>query len=239
MPDGSLPTGCSVAIIMDGNGRWAQRRNLPVTEGHRAGGRALRRTVEAALDLGIAELTVYAFSTENWTREPAEVAGLMQLFSELLTTETPDLHKQGVQMRFLGRQDGLPTDLVAQMREAEQLTVANDRMTLAIAFNYGGRAEVVDAARKVVLAHGVDALSEAAISSALYEPSMREPDVIVRTAGELRTSNFMIWQGAYAELVFLDTLWPDFGLDDLTEVLQQYAGRERRYGGRVEAEVGT
>lgn len=234
-----LPIGLAVAIIMDGNGRWAQKRDLSVTEGHRAGGRALRRTVEESLDLSIAELTVYAFSTENWTRDPAEVTGLMELFHELLTTETPDLHQQGVRMRFIGRREGLPTNLVERMRTSEDLTSDNTAMTLTIAFNYGGRAEIVDAARAVAAEQGANAISEESIAAALYEPQLRDPDIIIRTAGEQRTSNFLIWQGAYSELVFVDTFWPDFGRGDLLVALSEFSNRERRFGGREAKAVET
>lgn len=230
-----MPTGCAIAIIMDGNGRWASRQGLPVTEGHRAGGKALRRTVEAALDLEIGELTVYAFSTENWRRSPAEVAGIMQLFGEMLDTEVPDLHSQGVRMRFLGRRQEISPELQQRMEWAEQMTGANTRMMLAIAFNYGGRAEVIDAARTVVEQGGVEALDEQSVSRHLYLSDMREPDMIIRTAGEQRVSNFMLWQGAYSELHFTDTLWPDFGISDLQVALDDLDGRERRYGGRSDA----
>lgn len=228
----AVPRGLSVAIIMDGNGRWAAQRDVPVTEGHRAGGKALRRTVEAALELGVRELTVYAFSTENWRRSPDEVAGIMSLFLELLEREAPDLHEQGVRMRFMGRREGLDDSLLQRMRWAEQLTLDNERMTLVIAFNYGGRAEIVDAARELARAGSADAIDETAISSALYLPDLREPDVIVRTAGEQRTSNFLLWQGAYSELVFTDTLWPDFDASALRDALATFARRERRFGGR-------
>ena len=233
-----MPTGCAIAIIMDGNGRWASRQGLPVTEGHRAGGKALRRTVEAALDLEIGELTVYAFSTENWRRSPAEVAGIMQLFGEMLDTEVPDLHLQGVRMRFLGRRQEISPELQQRMEWAEQMTGDNTRMTLAIAFNYGGRAEVIDAARTVVEQGGVEALDEGSVSRHLYLSDMREPDMIIRTAGEQRVSNFMLWQGAYSELHFTDTLWPDFGIGDLQVALDDLDGRERRYGGRSDAVAG-
>lgn len=234
-----LPTNLAIAIIMDGNGRWATGRGLPVTEGHRAGGRALRRCVEAALDLAVAELTVYAFSTENWQRSEHEVQALMHLFCELLEREVPDLHAQGVRVRFMGREQGLSQAVLDKMRWAREVTTENSCMTLAIAFNYGGRAEVVDAARAVAAAGGPDAITEQAICGALYLPDMREPDLIVRTAGEQRTSNFLLWQGAYSELVFLDILWPDFNVDALRSAIGQYAARERRYGRRLDNAPGV
>ncbi|MBC7644090.1 MAG: di-trans,poly-cis-decaprenylcistransferase [Thermoleophilia bacterium] len=217
---------------MDGNGRWATRRDLPVTEGHRAGGTALRRATEAALDLHVSELTVYAFSTENWRREAPEVEGIMELFVELLTREVPDLNEEGVRMRFMGRREGLSGHVIERMEWAESATVTNTRMTLTIAFNYGGRAEIVDAARALAARDGADAITEESISAALYLGDLRDPDLIIRTAGEQRTSNFMVWQGAYSELVFTDTLWPDFNIADLAAALRDYAHRERRFGGR-------
>lgn len=222
---------------MDGNGRWAAQRSLPVTDGHRAGGTALRRATEAALDLFVSELTVYAFSTENWQREQPEVEGIMDLFVELLTREVPDLHEEGVRMRFMGRREGLTDRVIERMDWAESTTHANTRMTLTIAFNYGGRAEIVDAARAVGARDGWEAITEESIARELYLPDLRDPDMIIRTAGELRTSNFLVWQGAYAELVFTETLWPDFSIDDLAAALGEYAHRERRFGGRVAHET--
>ena len=223
----------SVAIIMDGNGRWADRRGLPVAEGHRAGTKALRRTVEAAIDLGIESLTVYAFSTENWTRPPDEVDSLMEIFHETIDRELPDLCKQGVRTRFIGRRDRAPDELRRRMAELEGETAENTRLDLWIAFDYGGRAEIVDAARRLV-EDGVApaAVDEAALGQRLYAPELPDPDLLIRTSGELRISNFLLWQLAYAELVFVDTLWPDFGGEDLRTALEQYAGRRRRFGGR-------
>jgi undecaprenyl diphosphate synthase len=232
----NLPKDLAIAIIMDGNGRWAAARDLPVTDGHRAGGRALRRTVEAALELSVSELTVYAFSTENWTRSPDEVAGLMQLFCDLLDSEVPDLDEQGVKVRFIGGEAGLPDPVLERMTWARELTAGNERMTLVIAFNYGGRAEIVQAARRAAAQHGVDGIDDDTIAAALHAPDLRDPDMIVRTAGEQRTSNFLVWQGAYSELVFTDVLWPDFDLDALRACIVDYAGRERRYGGRLDGE---
>lgn len=224
----------AVAIIMDGNGRWAAQRDLSVTDGHRAGGTALRRVTEAALDLDVDELTVYGFSTENWRRDPDEVAGIMALFVELLDREVPDLHAQGVRMVFSGRRELLGEVIQQRMQWAETTTRDNTRLTLCIAFNYGGRAEIVDAARAACAAGGgVDAITEESIAEHLYRPEMRDPDLIVRPAGEQRTSNFLVWQGAYSELVFTDTLWPDFDAAELRSLLDEYADRDRRFGGRA------
>ena len=223
----------SVAIIMDGNGRWAESRGLPVAEGHRAGTKALRRTVEAAIDLGIESLTVYAFSTENWTRPSDEVESLMEIFHETIDRELPDLCKQGVRTRFIGRRDRAPDLLRQRMADLEAETAANNRLELWIAFDYGGRAEIVDAARRLV-EDGVaaEAVDEEALGRRLYAPELPDPDLLIRTSGELRVSNFLLWQLAYAELVFVDTLWPDFGDEDLRTALDQYARRRRRFGGR-------
>ncbi len=223
----------SVAIIMDGNGRWASRRRLPVAAGHRAGTRALRRTVEAAIELGVDSLCVYAFSTENWSRPPAEIQALMEIFVETIERELPELARQGVRVRFIGRRDRATAPLRAKMGELEDETATNERLALWIAFDYGGRAEIVEATRRLI-EEGLDArdVDENAIASRLYAPEMPEPDLLIRTSGELRISNFLLWQLAYAELVFVDTLWPDFGERDLRDALSQYAQRRRRFGGR-------
>ena len=223
----------SIAIIMDGNGRWAERRGLPVAEGHRAGTRALRQTVETAIDLGVASLAVYAFSTENWTRPVDEVRDLMEIFGETIERELPDLAEQGVRSRFLGRRDRAPAALRAQMEGLEAETAGNDRLDLWIAFDYGGRAELVDAARRIV-EDGLDAeaVDEDALAARLYRPELPDPDLVIRTSGELRLSNFLLWQSAYSELVFSETLWPDFGEAELREALGEYASRRRRFGGR-------
>ncbi len=223
----------TVAIIMDGNGRWAESRGLPVAEGHRAGTRALRRTVEGAIDLGIGSLCVYAFSTENWTRPSDEVADLMVIFSETIEREFPDLTRQGVRTRFMGRRDRIPTDLVAQMAELERETAALDVLDLWIAFDYGGRAELVEAARRLV-EDGVpaEAVDEDALSERLAAPGLADVDLLIRTSGELRLSNFLLWQANYAELVFTTALWPDFGEDELRAAVSEYAHRRRRFGGR-------
>jgi undecaprenyl diphosphate synthase len=223
----------SVAIIMDGNGRWARRRRLPVAAGHRAGTRALRRTVEAAIDLGVESLCVYAFSTENWSRPSDEIDALMEIFVETIQRELPDLAREGVRTRFIGRRDRATPELLAKIERLETETAANARLQLWIAFDYGGRAEIVEAARRLV-EEGVDTrdVDENAIAARLYAPEMQEPDLLIRTSGELRISNFLLWQLAYTELVFVDTLWPDFGERHLQEALAQYASRRRRFGGR-------
>jgi undecaprenyl diphosphate synthase len=220
----------TVAIIMDGNGRWAERQGLPVAEGHRAGTKALRRTVEAAIDLGVETLIVYAFSTENWSRPDDEVESLMEIFGETIERELPDLARQGVRARFLGRRDRAPADLRAQMEGLEEETAHNDRLNLWIAFDYGGRAELVEAARRLVEA-GVEP-DEESLRANLYAPELPDPDLLIRTSGELRISNFLLWQLAYSELVFLDVLWPDFGSRELEDALAAYAQRRRRFGGR-------
>ena len=215
---------------MDGNGRWAERQGLPVAEGHRAGTRALRRTVEAAIDLGVETLIVYAFSTENWSRPEGEVEDLMEILGETIERELPDLARQGVRARFLGRRDRAPDELRAQMEGLEEETVRNDRLNLWIAFDYGGRAELVEAARRLIEA-GLEA-DEESLRANLYAPELPDPDLLIRTSGELRISNFLLWQLAYSELVFLDVLWPDFGSRELEDALAAYAQRRRRFGGR-------
>jgi undecaprenyl diphosphate synthase len=222
-----------VAIIMDGNGRWAESRGLPVEAGHREGTRALRRTVEAAIDLGVRTLVVYAFSTENWARPDTEIADLMEILSETIDRELPDLAEQGVRTRFLGRRDRVEPWLEAKMSALEQRTAHLDTLQLWIAFDYGGRAELVEAARRLV-ADGVPSrdVDENAVAARLYAPELGEVDLLVRTSGELRLSNFLLWEAAYAELVFTDTLWPDFGTDDLQAAVDEYAARSRRFGAR-------
>ncbi|MDX6449159.1 MAG: undecaprenyl diphosphate synthase [Gaiellaceae bacterium] len=223
----------SVAIIMDGNGRWAESRSLPVAAGHRAGTRALRRTVEASIDLGVRSLAVYAFSTENWSRSQDEVEALMEIFGETIERELPDLARQGVHVRFIGRRDRAPAELLARMEALEAETVSNTRLQLWIAFDYGGRAELIEAARRIVESGvAADDVDEALVAAHLYEPGMPDPDLLIRASGELRISNFLLWQLAYAELVFVDTLWPDFGERELRGALDEYASRRRRFGGR-------
>jgi undecaprenyl diphosphate synthase len=211
---------------MDGNARWATERGLPVLEGHRQGAKTLKQTVRDAVALDVDELTVYAFSTENWTRPRAEVEGLMAMFAELIESETPELDEEGVRMRFIGRRDGVSDTLVERMEWAERVTGGNSRMTLFVAFNYGGRAEILDAARRF---EGGD---EEDFAKLLYAPEMSDPDILIRTSGERRLSNYLLWQSAYSELVFSDVLWPDFDRDELAAALEEYAARERRYGAR-------
>ena len=221
------PEGASyVAIITDGNGRWAQRRGLDVAEGHKAGADAVKARLRDAVDLGIRELTVYSFSTENWSRPIEEIAALMEMFSERILTETPELDAEGVRMRFIGRRTGVAPELLEQMRWAEETTAANRRITLFVAFNYGGRAEIVDAAR------AFSGSTEEEFRAHLYAPDMHDPDLIIRTSGEQRLSNYLLWQSAYSELHFTDVLWPDFSRADLEAALAQFTARKRRFGGR-------
>jgi undecaprenyl diphosphate synthase len=230
----SLPSVASaIAIIMDGNGRWARQRGLPVAAGHRAGTRALRRTVEECIELGVRSLAVYAFSTENWGRPKEEVDALMTIFAETIERELPDLARQGVRTRFVGRRDRVSADLRERMERLERETADRDRLDLWIAFDYGGRGEIVEAVRRLV-ADGVApaAVDEAALTARLYAPEMPDPDLLIRTSGELRISNFLLWQLAYSELCFVDTLWPDFGPADLRSALSAYASRRRRFGAR-------
>jgi undecaprenyl diphosphate synthase len=216
----------NVAIIMDGNARWARARGLPVLVGHREGAKALKQTVKDAVRLGIAELSVYAFSTENWQRPRDEVEGLMEMFAELIDSETPELNEEGVRMRFIGRHDEVSQRLQERMAWAEQETAGNTRMSLFVAFNYGGRAEILDAAARF------EGGTEEDFRKSLYAPEMTDPDLLIRTSGEIRTSNFLLWQCAYSELVFTETLWPDFSEDDLRAALDEYEARGRRFGAR-------
>jgi undecaprenyl diphosphate synthase len=220
----------AVAIVMDGNGRWAEARGLDVAEGHRAGSRALRPIVETAIDLGVESLAVYAFSTENWTRSEDEVSALMEIFGETIDRELHDLAREGVHTRFVGRRDRAPDWLRAKMADLEAATENERRLHLWIAFDYGGRAEIVEAARR--LAASGEEFDEETFAKHLYAPEMPDPDLVIRTSGELRTSNFLLWQSAYAEYVFTDTLWPDFGPDEFRAAIEDYAGRRRRFGGR-------
>jgi len=227
------PSARTVAIIMDGNGRWATARGLPVEAGHREGTRALRRTVEAGIDLGVTALAVYAFSTENWSRPADEVAALMEILGETIDKELPDLALQGVRTRFLGRRDRVPPDLRERMGELERSTAELDTLALWIAFDYGGRAELVEAARRCV-DDGLtsEEVDEEALAARLYAPELPEIDLLIRTSGEFRISNFMLWETAYAEFVFTDTLWPDFDKGDLEAALAAFSSRDRRFGGR-------
>jgi undecaprenyl diphosphate synthase len=215
-----------VAIITDGNGRWAKARGLPVLAGHQAGADVVKARLRDAVEFGVEELTVYSFSTENWTRPPAEVQGLMAMFAERIDRETPELHEEGVRMRFVGRREGLDGELIRRMDWAEETTAGNDRITLYVAFNYGGRAEIVDAARTFT------GESEEEFRRHLYAPDMHDPDLLIRTSGELRISNYLLWQLAYAEFVFRDELWPDFSREALQASLEEYAARRRRFGAR-------
>jgi undecaprenyl diphosphate synthase len=215
-----------VAIITDGNGRWANARGIPVSQGHNAGADTVKARLRDAAELGIEELTVYSFSTENWSRSEEEVEGLMSMFSLRIAGETPELHREGVRMRFIGRREGIREQLCQQMAWAEEMTAANTRITLFIAFNYGGRAEILDAARRF------QGTTEEEFRAGLYAPEMHDPDLIIRTSGERRLSNYLLWQSAYSELIFRDELWPDFSRHALEECLAEYAARRRRFGGR-------
>jgi undecaprenyl diphosphate synthase len=233
-PEEHLPeVAHAVAIIMDGNGRWAIEHAVSVADGHRAGSRALRPVVETAIELGIDSLAVYAFSTENWSRSGDEVAALMETFGETIDRELEDLAEQGVRCRFLGRRDRAPDWLRAKMEKLEAATADKSTLQLWIAFDYGGRAELVDAARRLLESGSEpDDVDEAAFAACLYEPEMPDPDLVIRTSGERRVSNFLLWQSAYAEYVFTDTLWPDFGPEELRTAIEEYARRRRRFGGR-------
>jgi undecaprenyl diphosphate synthase len=216
-----------VAIITDGNGRWARQRGLPELAGHEAGADTVKARLRDAVDLEIEELTIYSFSTENWNRSPEEVSGLMAMFARRIDQETPELHEEGVRMRFIGRRaDPVPAELIERMQWAEALTAANTRITLFVAFNYGGRAEVIDAARSFT------GESEEEFRAGLYAPEMHDPDLIIRTSGELRLSNYLLWQSAYSELVFRDELWPDFSREAFEQSLEEFAARQRRFGRR-------
>ena len=230
----SLPeTARAVAIVLDGNARWAESRGLTVADGHRAGSRALRPIVETAIDVGIESLAVYAFSTENWSRPPEEVEALMAIFGETIDRELPDLAAQGVRTRFVGRRDRAPDWLQAKMASLEEATADRSRLNLWIAFDYGGRAELVEAARRIAESGAdPDEIDEELVARHLYAPAMPDPDLVIRTSGELRISNFLLWQSAYAELLFTDTLWPDFGPQELKAAIEDYASRRRRFGGR-------
>jgi undecaprenyl diphosphate synthase len=216
-----------VAIITDGNGRWARARGLGVNEGHEAGADTLKARLRDAAELGVQELTVYSFSTENWSRPQEEVDGLISMMARRVAKETPELHKEGVRMRFIGRREGVPAHLTEQMDKAEGLTAANRRITLCVAFNYGGRAEILDAARRF------SGSTEEEFRRLLYAPDMHDPEVIIRTGEEQRLSNFVLWQAAYSEIVFRDELWPDFTREAFEQSLRELNERERRFGGRV------
>ncbi|MHB8189752.1 MAG: polyprenyl diphosphate synthase [Ferrimicrobium sp.] len=227
-----------IGCVMDGNGRWAQRRGLPRTQGHGAGESALLDTVYGALDLGVRWLTVYAFSTENWRRPPDEVRYLMNFNRSLLRRRRDELNDLGVRIRFIGRRDWrVPRSVLREMDQASSLTDGNRALTLTMAFNYGGRAEIVDAVRQIVSeGYTPKRITDSVIQSHLSYPDMPDPDLIIRTSGEYRISNFLLWQLAYSELVFVDTLWPDFRREQLFEAVRTYQGRKRRYGGVREVE---
>jgi undecaprenyl diphosphate synthase len=226
-PGGTVGRARFVAIITDGNGRWAQARGLPVIAGHEAGADTVKARLKDAVSLGIEELTVYSFSTENWSRSPEEVSGLMEMFARRIEVETPELDAEGVRMRFIGRRSApVSAELVERMRWAEEVTAANSRITLYVAFNYGGRAEIIDAARTF------NGSTEDEFRSHLYAPEMHDPDLIIRTSGERRISNYLLWQSAYAEFVFRDELWPDFDRGAFEDSLQEFEARARRFGSR-------
>ncbi len=215
-----------VAIITDGNGRWAKERGLPPVAGHEAGADVVKARLRDAVEFGIRELTVYSFSTENWSRPREEVDALMAMFAERIDRETPELDEEGVRMRFIGRRDGVAAELRRRMEWAEEKTASNERITLFVAFNYGSRAEIVDAARRF------DGETEEEFARLLYAPEMHDPDLLIRTSGELRVSNYLLWQVAYSEFVFAEELWPDFTREAFTGALDEYAARGRRFGGR-------
>ncbi|MGA2163244.1 MAG: polyprenyl diphosphate synthase [Solirubrobacteraceae bacterium] len=231
--DGPHPRGARhVAIIADGNGRWARSRGLSLSDGHNAGADTLKARLRDAVELGIQELTVYSFSTENWSRPAEEVQGLIAMLAQRIASETPELHREGVRMRFIGRRHGVAQELLKRMQWAEQLTAENQRLTLFIAFNYGGRAEILEAAKDF------QGETEEEFRAGLYAPEMHDPEVIIRTGGERRLSNYLLWQAAYSELVFRDELWPDFTREALKQSLAEFSARRRRFGGRGEAEDG-
>jgi undecaprenyl diphosphate synthase len=215
-----------VAIIADGNGRWAEHRGLPIAAGHAAAADTLSARLTDAIELGIEELGVYAFSTENWARPASEVSELMAMFSVRIAVEAPSLDRRGIGVRFIGRREGLSADLLEQMDRVEHLTARNTKLKLFLAFNYGGRAEIVEAAQRL------EGTTDEDFRRALYAPEMHDPEVIVRTGGEQRLSNYLLWQSAYAELVFRDELWPDFTREALEECLAEFDERARRFGGR-------
>jgi undecaprenyl diphosphate synthase len=228
-----------VAIIMDGNGRWARQRGLSRMAGHRAGTENIRQVIERFADYGVKYLTLYAFSTENWSRPRLEVQGLMRILGRVIKRETNHLHENGIRLMHLGRLDGLSPTLQRQVLDAIELTKHNDRMILCIAFNYGGRAEILDAARRL-MTNGLspDELEEGLFSSYLYTADIPDPDLIIRTAGEMRVSNFLLWQGAYAEFYSTEVYWPDFDSEDIDQALLAYSQRKRRYGGLLPEDAG-
>jgi len=225
-PSATVQSARYVAIITDGNGRWARAQGVSVNKGHSAGADTVKARLRDAVELGVKELTVYSFSTENWTRPPEEVQGLMEMLSQRIQAETPELHSEGVRMRFIGRREGVSAEISERMRWAEALTAENLRITLFVAFNYGGRAEILDAAARF------KGGGEEEFRACLYAPDMHDPDLIIRTSGERRLSNYLLWQSAYSELVFRDELWPDFTREAFEESLAEFSERRRRFGGR-------
>jgi undecaprenyl diphosphate synthase len=225
------PVPYHVGIIMDGNGRWAQRRGLPRMAGHRAGTENIRRTLTACVEFGVKMLTIYAFSTENWKRPEDEVKGLMTIFAQVIDRELGELHREGVQLRHVGRLEGISNSLKAKVQRAIDLTKNNERIILNVAFNYGGRTEIVDAVRSIIRT-GIpaDEVTEEIISRYLYTADCPDPDLIIRTSGEFRTSNFLLWQAAYAEYYVTPTYWPDFDKNELYQALLAYSQRDRRFG---------
>ncbi|MER9866762.1 isoprenyl transferase [Mesorhizobium sp. M0136] len=239
-----MATPAHVAIIMDGNGRWAKARGLPRLAGHRAGVEALRKTVRAAPGLGISFLTVYAFSSENWSRPKSEVSDLMGLLKLFIRRDLAELHQSGVRIRVIGDRAGLQPDIRGLLEEAETLTLSNEALTLVIAFNYGGRDEIVRTARKLAaaVARGEidsEAITAESFASSLDTEGIPDPELVIRTSGELRLSNFLLWQAAYSELVFLPCYWPDFSREHLSDALRDFAGRERRFGGLTAQDVAS
>ncbi len=237
-----MATPAHVAIIMDGNGRWAKQRGLPRLAGHRAGVEALRKTVRAAPELGISYLTVYAFSSENWSRPKSEVSDLMGLLKLFIRRDLAELHQSGVRVRIIGDKAGLQPDILALLEEAETLTAGNEALTLVIAFNYGGRDEIARAARRLATAVqrgdlDIEAITPDRFAAALDTAGIPDPELVIRTSGELRLSNFLLWQAAYSELVFLPCYWPDFSREHLVDALRSFAGRERRFGGLAPREA--
>lgn len=228
-PITKVPT--HVALIMDGNGRWAAKRGMPRLAGHQAGTENLRRIIRACVEFGVKYLTIYAFSTENWGRPKEEVDGLLHILEEVIDRELAELHQEGVQLRHIGHLEALSPDLQAKVLKAVELTKNNDRLVLSLAFNYGGRDEIVCAIREIIQ-EGIpaEAITQEVVSQHLFTAGTPDPDLIIRTSGEMRVSNFLIWQGAYAELYVTSTYWPDFGRDELHEALLDYSRRDRRYG---------
>lgn len=241
MHDGAEPVARPipehVGIIMDGNGRWAKQRGLPRIAGHEAGTENIRRITTRAAEIGIRYLTLWAFSTENWRRPREEVDGILNILAHAIESETQELHRQGARLRHIGSLEGLSPDLCASIRSAIKLTRDNTRITLTLAFNYGGRAEIVNAIQAIIN-EGIPAsdVTEKLIDAHLFTADMPDPDLIVRTSGEFRTSNFLIWQAAYAEYVFSPVLWPDFGPDDLDNAVTEYGQRDRRFGGLTDSQ---